>query len=324
MNPVPLLIIAYRRHDFLAQLIASIPCCRPLYIVVDGPGCKAHEQDVAITQGVVSTLAQTRPDTYLLLRSSNLGGPIGIPAAIDWVLEREELVCILEEDCIPSPLAFPYIDRIRGDVVNNSLVAGATLNNFVAPRLHRSFRSPFLSVFPHCWGWLTYRSSWDNLRPSPDKLKDWNPPATAQRLEKVLSSTFPDDSTAQLYWRSVFKDLLGRTVYHWDYAYTLNLWDKGLRFIAPPCNLVSNIGTDNRSQNCKSASPNHMLTFPVSLDDSASIGLLNDLDVSYSYEEFDRTNQALVFGHSQSLLTRVAGTLPCRLRDLVMTLMGPS
>ena len=114
MNPVPILITAYRRYDYLAQLLARIPNDRRLYIAVDGPKSKEVAGDVAVVRGLVEAFAETRSNTRLLIREENLGGPLGIPSSIDWVLDAESSVCLIEEDCIPSSLAFPYVDYISG------------------------------------------------------------------------------------------------------------------------------------------------------------------------------------------------------------------
>lgn len=305
LPPVPILITAYRRYDYLAQVLARIPTDRRLYIAVDGPKMADHCDDVAIVRSLVRAIAERRSNTYLFIREVNIGGAIGIPDSIDWALKDEAAVCLIEEDCIPSGLAFPYLDSILRSVQRIPSVAGATLNNFLAARKGVSFPSPFLSIFPHCWGWLTTRDSWESLRPSREYLEKAISSGIEDRLPRILARTFQGDFRAQQYWSRAFSDLLMGRRYHWDYAYTLRLWDAGSKFIAPPCNLVSNIGIDSRSQNCQSLSPNHLLPIPDLEDNDFARSLFSPVNDLYDYRSFDKPNQALVFTPSASFTSRV-------------------
>ena len=305
ISSVPILITAYRRYDYLAQLLTTMPCDRQIYIVVDGPKDKEHSGDVAIVRSLVKAFVGERSNADLLIREENVGGPLGIPSSIDWVLGNEPSVCVIEEDCIPSELAFSYADYISEQARLLPGVAGATLNNFVSARKNKLFHSPFLSLFPHCWGWITDRDSWNAFRPSPDYLQQARSKGVLENLPQLLSKTFPYDFRAQRYWNLIFSDLLKEVRYHWDYTYTLRLWEAGAKFVAPPCNLVSNIGVDYRSQNCKSPSPNHLLSTPDSRDVHCRRSLFSPVQASYAYKAFDRLNQSLVFTPSVGIATRL-------------------
>jgi hypothetical protein len=314
---VPVLVVAYRRYDFLARVMVEIPNDRSVYIVVDGPKAESHESDVRITRGLVEAFAASRRDVDILIRDGNLGGPLGIPAAIDWVFEREDQALILEEDCVPSPLSFPFVDNILPSLAKCPSAAGVTLNNCVAARDIKNYSAPFLSIFTHNWGWMTSRKCWELLRPDPQSIGAMSSSKTGPDVRAVLATMFPGDLTAQHYWKTIFESLLRGESYHWDYAYSMNLWLAGLKFIAPPCNLVTNIGFDERSQNCKSKSPNHLLPFISNASDGSASGLFHALDENYSYKVFDKLNQAIVFTPPASSMARSRQFLSRGLRRLV-------
>ena len=316
---VPVLVVAYRRYDFLSRVIVEIPNDRPVYIVVDGPRDKSHESDVRITRGLVEAFAFSRRDVNILIRDVNLGGPLGIPAAIDWVFQREDQALIFEEDCVPSPLCFPFVDNILPSFANCPSAAGVTLNNCVAARGIKNYSAPFLSIFTHNWGWLTSRKCWERLRPDPRAIGPMSSCKISSELRSVLATTFPGDVVAQHYWKAIFESLLSGESYHWDYNYSMNLWLAGLKFIAPPCNLVTNIGIDGRSQNCKSKSPNHLLPITSDASDGSASGLFHALDENYSYKVFDKLNQSIVFTPPASAMVRSRQFLSRLLRRLAST-----
>ena len=294
-NKVPILVIAYRRHDILRRLLDCLPNDRHIYICVDGPCIPAHEQDVDLVRNLVDEFLRQNHFCAVLIREENFGGPIGIPMAIDWAFEHEDEICILEEDCIPTHLAFTYIDRIFPFLHGSEIVAGATLNNFIAARFGRKFDSPFLSIYGHIWGWAITKNAWFMLRPSPEIISSLRFQISRKALKEMLYRKLPGDFFAQLYWRRIFESILDGSRYHWDYAFLLRLWCSDLYFVAPPCNLVSNIGFDERSENCKIKSLNHEL--PVATSDNLSdcLALKRLPDLNYFYQDFDKFNQLTVF-----------------------------
>lgn len=295
-NTVPVLVISYRRQEHTSALLNRLPGDRRVYILSDGIRCADHAIEVAKTRAAIQEYCSVNNNAVFRFRDSNRGGPDGIPEAIDWALSQESAICVLEEDCIPSSLAWNYIDRIAPSLSLSSRIAGATLNNFVSGRLGKIYKSPMLSLYNHCWGWATSKQSWRILRPNRAQYSMASPNYLRLELEAVLNSRFRSDSGARQYWRRIFNQILLGKIYHWDYAYMLNMLRLGLFMITPPANLASNTGAGGASLNCKEATKNHFL--PVAEDGSkeASLALQNAIDPVYSYEDFDRLNQRIAFG----------------------------
>jgi len=290
----PLLVIAYRRHDLLANLLENLPNERQVYVVVDGPARSEHLKDVAMSQSVVSRWSSSRPKTSIWLRDHNMGGPDGIPAAIDWALSEEQSICILEEDCVPSSLSYRYIDRVLDQLQHRPDLAGGTLNNFVAARRGLAKAQPIISLFPHCWGWFISKKSWQAIRPHRNDFGPQGEISHRNELSQLLKHTFPGDADAQFHWMQIMQRLIRQEIYHWDYAMTLKMWNRGLKFIAPPINLCSNIGHGEQALNCKKASKNHYLALPT---EPRAIDLLNFTlpnQGSYRYRDFDRADQRTI------------------------------
>ena len=125
------------------RLLDCLPSDRQILICIDGPRIPEHEPSVSLVRNLAYEFSVRHPSVAVLARKDNIGGPIGIPLAIDWAFESVDQLLILEEDCIPSDLAFSYIDKISSSINANELIAGATLNNFLAARANRQFDSPF-------------------------------------------------------------------------------------------------------------------------------------------------------------------------------------
>jgi hypothetical protein len=205
----------------------------------------------------------------------------------------------MEEDCMPSMLAWEYIDHIASSIKLDMRIAGATLNNFVSARLGKTFKSPFLSQFNHCWGWVTTKESWILLRPNPETHSMGSLSYRNIQIEQVLKARFRGDERAKQYWSRIFTGLINKSFYHWDYSYMLNMLQLGLFFIAPPVNLVSNTGAGETSLNCKKATKNHFLSVVNDKSGKTAVAMNRDPDLDYCYDNFDRLNQRIVFSESK-------------------------
>src|SRR4051812_30205728 len=106
----PVLVLAFRRPELTGRLLQLLTDCAvgPIHVVVDGPraGRDDDARQVKATREVV--LGFGLPAQNVVLREANVGGPLGVPQAIDWFLGKNDRGIILDDDLRPQPSFFRF------------------------------------------------------------------------------------------------------------------------------------------------------------------------------------------------------------------------
>jgi hypothetical protein len=98
------LVLACRRPEFTGRLLRFLVDAgvRDIHVVVDGP--KDSPGDAALVERTREVVRGfDLPKDRLWLREANLGGPRGVPEAIDWFFGARDRGIILEDDLLPDP-----------------------------------------------------------------------------------------------------------------------------------------------------------------------------------------------------------------------------
>lgn len=250
-----LLVISYRRPEFTFELLNSLPEDREIYIVCDGLKDESHRKDWLRNRKVVKEFQSSKPSVSVHLRQKNLGGKDGVPDAVDWSLQVQDAIIVLEDDCRPHNLFYDFCDfhLMQPHTHDLAFISG---NNFITNKNY--FQQPIYSKFPHCWGWATSKASWTKHRPHRNKSGTWKlkygntTRHQINSIKKCVDTMQLTDAISKRFWLMTFSQLISETKYHWDYCYTLNMWMSGTFALLPPINLVTNIGDDHRSLNTNS------------------------------------------------------------------------
>lgn len=233
----PVALLVFNRPDTTARVFAAIREARPaqLLIVADGPRVD-HANDGALCAEVRRIVNQVDWPCEVMKNYSdkNLGCGVRPATGITWVFKQVEEAIILEDDCLPHPTFFRYcqelLERYRDDerimhiAGNNSLVES-----------NKGEYSYYFSLFPHCWGWASWRRAWRYF----DFEMELFPEVSAKGW---LNCIFPD-KYASKYWFKKFKEVYGSHKIHiWDYQWTFACLTCSGLSILPNNNLISNIG----------------------------------------------------------------------------------
>ncbi len=234
MPPVPaVLLIAFNRPASTLRVFEAIRRARPsrLFIACDGP--RSGKQGEAQKVEEVRAIAR-KVDWPCVVRTRylehNVGCGQGPAEAITWFLAEAGEGVILEDDCVPEPAFFRFaavmLERYR-DVPQVGLISGSKM----APPVSLGACYGF-SRLASCWGWATWRRSWDgyDIRPAPVSGDE---PWTKHFHRKMVRNLA----------RAV-DGQLGSAAHAWDYQFMLHLLRKGMLTVIPDDNLVLNIGFD--------------------------------------------------------------------------------
>jgi hypothetical protein len=227
--------ILFNRPDLTQIVFNAIRQAQPqrLLVIADGPRTSSEKLKCLEARGIINQV-DWKCEVSTNFSDENLGCRNRISSGLDWVFDQVEEAIILEDDCLPAPSFFPFcqtlLDRFRYD----KRIMAISGNNFQNGILRTPY-SYYFSKYNHCWGWATWRRSWEH----------WNFSATPWMEFKNagLVDQLSEDPYEIAYWRKIFDNLfLEGKPDTWDYAWTFKCWSQGGLTILPNTNMVTNIG----------------------------------------------------------------------------------
>ena len=232
----PVLFLIFNRPDTTQQIFDAIRKARPprLYIAADGPRLdRIGEKDKCEAARAIANKADWNCHVETLFRDEHLGCGAAVSEAITWFFSHEEEGIILEDDCLPEPSFFRFVDELLDRYRDDNRIAAISGNNFqTKPR--RDDRSYYYSMFNHVWGWASWRRAW---RLYDHGMNDWPKIRDEKWLVDALGSI-----PAAKYWAGLFEKTWKGNIDSWDYRWTFAVWREGMIAILPKVNLVKNIG----------------------------------------------------------------------------------
>ena len=229
---VPVAIVFFNRLDPLKRLVDRLAEVRPskVYLISDGPreGREGESGKVADCREFMRKLpwpCEIREN----FAEKNMGCRGRVTSGLDWVFENEEKAIILEDDCIPEPEFFPWVEKMLGRYKDEKKVLSVSGTNLRPQLCDQSVDSVF-SKYSMIWGWATWRRAWakndKNLALFPDACK-------RHHFRKWLGKW-----RAEWYWRYLLTHVQSSWGYRWAFTHFAN----EAYCVLPPVNLVENIG----------------------------------------------------------------------------------
>ena len=233
MEVPPVLILAFNRPGPTRRVFMAVRSARParLFIACDGP--RPHKPGEAALVAEVRDLIKLVDwpcaiETRFL--EQNLGCGKAVSSAIEWFLGRAGEGIILEDDCQPTPAFFRFtavmLERYRHDD-RVALISGSNM----APLASIAGEYAFSSAVS-CWGWATWKRTWDAYRlqiPEISPQEAWvqaaHPRMVAKLVKEIQRTSRGDCHT-------------------WDFQLLVQCLRSGQLSVVPKWNLVLNIGFD--------------------------------------------------------------------------------
>jgi hypothetical protein len=233
----PVAFIIFNRPDLTEKVFAAIRQAQPsrLLVIADGP--RQHQideaQKCAATRAII---ARVDWDCEVSTNYSdiNLGCKSRITSGINWVFEQVEEAIILEDDCLPDPTFFTFCEEMLERYKSDTRIMAISGSNYQFGH-QRTSDSYYFSRYPHCWGWATWRRSWQYF---DEDMKLWTTISEGNWLRDILN-----DDSAVKFWQKTFESVYNGTINTaWDYQWTFACWIQSGLTILPNVNLISNIG----------------------------------------------------------------------------------
>ena len=239
-NNAPVLLIIFNRPDTTKQVFEVIRRAKPnkLYISADAPRLGNSNDSINCDKAreIVNKVDWDCEVQYRFLEQ-NLGCGYGVSTAISWAFEKEDRLIILEDDCVPSLPFFRFCNFCLEKYKEDSRVW--TINGRSHHQCHSVFKNSdyVFSRYTHCWGWATWKRSWNQFDIS---MKMWPDFYAAGGFCNTLLSFKEGRVFNKLYGKLCQDDKL--KIHSWAYSFNFNFMSNGALAIIPGKNLIHNIG----------------------------------------------------------------------------------
>lgn len=242
----PVAMFIFNRRDVTARVFAEVRRAQPkqLFLISDGarsdrPG---EERQVSLTREIVTDI-DWECDVKTLFADRNMGCKTRVSSGLAWVFEQVEDAIILEDDCLPHPSFFGYCQELLDRYRDDERIGAISGNNF-QEGVSRTPHSYYFSKYFHCWGWASWRRTWQNF--------DLNFQTWPSFRDQGGLLTVADSPTESWYWTRLFNEQYSgdTTVSSWAYPWLYSAWAQNALTILPDVNLISNIGFSGEGTHC--------------------------------------------------------------------------
>lgn len=231
-NPVAL--VAYNRPQHVKQVLSALERDRIelLYIFIDGPKHEADRQNVLEVWRIVSAITWTTP--HIVAHRTNQGLSASVTGAVDYVLSQHNTVIVLEDDCVPGPYFFDFMDTCLNRYQLHLDIMGVTGYTIPIPRVIQDAYPWDVYFFPRAssWGWGTWKRAWD--------LHNHDLAALYNQIQRSDIDISQGGHDVEVYTKQV----LERRRDIWTPSWILSIYLAQAQFVYPMISHIKNIGFD--------------------------------------------------------------------------------
>lgn len=251
MFDVPILFLIFNRPDTTSAVFDVIKMVKPkkLFIAADGYRKEiTGEKELCLESRKVIDKIDWECEVKTLFREENLGCKRAVSSAIDWFFENVDEGIILEDDCLPDPSFFKYCKELLSYYRNNEKIMCISGDNF-QNGTKRGNSSYYFSIYPHCWGWATWKRAWDKF---DIEMKTFPKFAENKMINNILHT-----AEERGYWLYKFRRSFEGTRNSWAYIWTYTCFSYSGLTCLPNVNLVTNIGFGDSATHTVSSNQNY-------------------------------------------------------------------
>lgn len=292
----PILFLIFNRPNQTKLVFELIKNAKPprLYIAADGPRSnRLLEADLCRKTREIVKHVDWDCQVKKLFRQKNYGCKESVSQAISWFFKHESEGIILEDDCLPSPSFFPFMDEMLKKYRYVDEIACINGNNIMGD-LEGYHDSYFFTVNANVWGWGSWRRVWDLY---DLEMRNWPVAKNSRLIEKIFTN-----KKLCTFWNNVFEKTFGRKIQTWDYQFVFLIFLNNFLCVQPYRNLISNIGFGGDATITKDTS---------SLRSNQKLGFLNlpikhpvKIERNFLFENWDANNFKLI-NRSKRLIKRL-------------------
>lgn len=163
MYKTPILLITFNRADHVRKALTEIRKVQPseLYIAQDGPRADRLDdrKKIQIVRDIINEEVDWPCKLHTLYQEKNLGCGRGPYEAMSWFFKNVEYGIILEDDIVPHPLFWKYMEELLERYKDNERIGMVTAHNL--QRYYTRHNSYYFTYeMAGTLGWGTWRRVW--------------------------------------------------------------------------------------------------------------------------------------------------------------------
>ena len=234
----PVTLIIFNRPNQTEKVFEVIRQAKPpkLLVIADGPRADrpGEEEKCAAARAIIERV-DWDCEVFKDYSDTNLGCDPRIIKGLNWVFDTVEESIILEDDCVPHPTFFPYCEELLERYRHDQRIMNVSGQNVLFGRKRTDY-SYYFSRFTLCWGWASWRRSWQYFDAD---VKLWPEVRDGNFIKDIL-----EDPYAVKVWVRTVQLLYDGHLTGWDFKWMFNCCLQNGFCIIPNGNLVTNIGHD--------------------------------------------------------------------------------
>ena len=244
------LVVAYQRPVELQRVLESLKSqhFHYIFISIDFPSV-ASVENLSRMMDVISVaeeFAKDRNDVTILRREVNFGIITNFRISIDECFRHVDLLCVLEDDCIPASGVMNYLEKVSDKQFDECI----KLYSLTRPPFFEQDCTFALTHSPLMWGWAISRANWIQISALIDEFHSFR----FFSFPQVLFQSFHYSGYVRAMESS--HDALDAIIAYLFLA-------RNFMTLIPPVNMVSNIGTGEHATNTRNRTEYHFSkTFP--------------------------------------------------------------
>lgn len=245
----PVLLLGFNRPEATAENLRRILAAGPprLYVALDGPRADRPD-DVEACARVRAEVEPVAAHVELVtdFAARNLGLRPRVISALDWALEREPRIIVLEDDCHPAPSFFGFVDQMLARYAEDDrvgYVCGSTAVSFAK----RGPAFPYDYHFSQAglpWGWGTWRRAWRDM---DREMSCWPELRRSGLLTHRIGPVAAAQWTRKLDYAAEYSS--------WYVRWLVTNWAHARLSVVPRVNLVQNVGVDDDATHTRPGTP---------------------------------------------------------------------
>lgn len=232
----PVVLIIFNRPHHTEKVFEVIRQAQPsqLLVIADGPRPnRPDDKEKCASARAIIDRVDWECQVLKNYSDTNLGCDPRIIDGLNWVFDTVEEAIILEDDCIPHPTFFTYCEELLDRYLHDPRVMNISGQNVLFGRKRTDY-SYYFSRFTLCWGWATWRRSWQYF---DIDLKLWPEVRDKKFMKDIL-----EDPYAVKVWERTAQMLYDGRLTGWDFKWMFSCWLQNGLCIISDRNLVTNIG----------------------------------------------------------------------------------
>ena len=232
----PVVLIIFNRPHHTERVFEVIRQAQPskLLVIADGPRPnRPEDKEKCASARAIIDRVDWECQVFKNYSDINLGCDPRIIDGLNWVFDTVEEAIILEDDCIPHPTFFTYCEELLDRYRHDQRVMNISGQNVLFGRKRTEY-SYYFSRFTLCWGWATWRRSWQYFDVG---LKLWPEVRDKKFMKDIL-----EDPYAVKVWERTAQMLYDGRLTGWDFKWMFSCWLQNGLCIISDRNLVTNIG----------------------------------------------------------------------------------